>query len=228
MRFFPGHGFLVALLIIAFMSGSLPAGSQRMIVRGTPARNTHFTPPPPAATEDILLSEDFESGELPGAQWEIIDNNPDENWFVGRDVDQFMNGTYIAWVNFDEDDESDEWIITPEIDLEEVVDPRLYFSRFYGEPYWAQFATLYVRISTDGGTSYPDTIYTITTESLAGCVDVELSLEDYEDESIMIGFQYAGMDGDSVGLDDIYVTDGELTGVQLMSWGAVKSSMKKK
>jgi hypothetical protein len=216
------------------------AENKKIITRGNHSGSSKSTPQILPHNEEILLSEDFESGELPSDPWEIVITNttvdtlaPDtlevHYWFVAIDDQEFINGSYIAWVNYDIDDPSDEWIITPEIDLEGVEDPRLYFSRFYGIPDpWSEKATLHVRLSKDNGVTFPDTIYSITPSSIPGVEHVELSLMNYMDEQVKIGFQYAGMDGDSVGLDNIIVTDGEFTDIQVMSLGTFKNSLRKK
>jgi hypothetical protein len=216
---------IVVLFLMALIGMGVPlsAQSRKMVWRGSGDGNRNAPGAPLAMMGEILLSEDFESGELPSDPWEIVITNSNEPWFAGLDTENLMNGTYIAWVNYDTDNPSDEWIITPDIDLTGVENPNLYFSRYYGIPDpWSEYATLYVRISTDGGTTFPDTIYSITPDSPAKYLEVNIPLDGYQDMEISIGFQYAGQDGDSVGLDDIYVVDGELEGVQIMSWGRLK------
>ena len=179
---------------------------------------------------------DFEDGEIPD-DWDVVETASENdtfpvNWFVATTDDSVAmgNGFFMAWVNYSESETQDEWIITPEMDFTDYSDSLyLDFLQVYHVPDpWADSATVYIRVSTDNGATWPDTIYSITTESEPGLAQVTLDLADLapacvNSDSVKIGFEYSGRNGDSAGLDDIVVRAGAGTGIRNSSWGRIKS-----
>jgi hypothetical protein len=160
----------------------------------------------------VLLAENFEGGVMPPAggwetfhrgattrQWQLTDNPP----FV-------YEGTYAAWVNYDGSLASDEWLVSPLLDLTNAVDPMLSFMAMSDTGY--PTATMKVWATDAAGDP-------LTTEPLWDLVEDEtwptwayrpimLDLSAFEGQSIRIAWQYVGLDGESFGLDLVTVTAG--------------------
>lgn len=190
---------------------------------------------------DTLCSSTFEDGKLP-AEWTFVNTAPPndtfpENWFVTTTDDSIAigNGYYLCWVNYSETNIQDEWIKTPIMNLSQYTDEiYLDFVRIYHAPDpWADSATVYVRVSLDGGSTWPDTVYSISRFDNPGRKDISLRLDELVpecagNETVGIGFQYAGKNGDSAGLDDISVSavPPDTVKIQNSSWGAIKASFR--
>ncbi len=205
------------------------------------SRTCSFGPPEATMTgsTDTLCSSTFEEGDLP-AGWAIVKTAPPndtfpENWFVTTTDDSIAIGNdyYLGWVNYSETNIQDEWIKTPVLDMTQYTEEiYLDFIRIYHSPDpWADSATVYVRVSLDGGSTWPDTVYSISRLDAPGREDVRLRLDELSPEcagnaTVAIGFQYAGKNGDSAGLDDISVSAKSSEKQQKSTWGSLKADFK--
>ena len=126
---------------------------------------------------------------------------------------------YIAYIQYDEYEESDEWLITKPVQIKE--EDYLFFDLSY-IPYFLFYnfenkddglnATLIVKISTDGGESWTqlldvaDLEYS-TQEELedSSFRRFRIDVSEYVGQTVLIAFQYVGIYGDSMQLDDVYV-----------------------
>ena len=79
----------------------------------------------------IILSEGFEDGTMPPpGGWYTIDNNPTYNWEIVDNAtypDFVHSGDYAGWVNYDSGNQSDEWLVSPDIDLTGLDEVTLIF-----------------------------------------------------------------------------------------------------
>lgn len=81
---------------------------------------------PQKLAKGSILSEGFEEGALPEG-WSVIETNNYQNWFIGTDPAWAHTGNCEAWVNYDNHEDSDEWLITPNLDLTGTAMSRLFF-----------------------------------------------------------------------------------------------------
>lgn len=212
-------------------SGSGPS-TAAAVIRGRPAAMGTAPSSPRTRGDEVLLEEDFETGALPES-WLYRttraggDSLPG-SWFIAPTDPEIVlgSGRYCAWVNWDTTEQADEWMISPRLDLSDLrlEEVHLDFTRIYHDPAaWADEATLLVRISRDDGSSFPDTLYRVTSRSRPGVERVSIDISDYIGAStVRLGFQYSGQGGDSAGLDDIRVRTGLPVKIQRSTWGGVK------
>jgi hypothetical protein len=157
-----------------------------------------------------LLDEGFESGQIPPSGWSTVDNNSNNhNWdLVARAIDpEYVHGgSYAAWVNYDDSHTSDEWLVTPVIDLRSTSGAILEF--------WAESdtgwcdANMLLHVLDPGGTVL-GTVWNMCAEEnwytfAYRAVTVDLSA--YTGRRIKLAWQYVGIDGESFGLDDVSVS----------------------
>lgn len=110
-----------------------------------------------AAGTQIVLSEDFENG---APNWTV--DNPDSDITWALTTSGAGNGGAVKAVmdnyNYDAAGQID-WLISPVIDLSNTTDPLLEIEHAYAR-YDANFKDqLEVRISTDGGSTFPTTLF---------------------------------------------------------------------
>ena len=159
-----------------------------------------------------ILSEDFESGTFPPDGWMLQSSNEAFTWYL-YEVGP-ITGTYSATVEYDPALVfQDEILISPAMDLSSNSSATLTFNASLSY-YWAVDPNdnydFNVLVSTDGGTTWTE-IWDETELGTFGNfvpIPVEISLNDYVGQSgVHIGFQYLGVDGAQVILDDIVVLD---------------------
>jgi len=163
--------------------------------------------PMPAAF-DTLLSEGFEDGVMPPpGGWSTIDTSSTRNWGIVDAVtypDFVHSGDYAAWVNYDSTVASDEWLISPDIDLIGYSSVTLTF--------WAESDTLYPGATMElhiRGAGFDDTIWDMIQDETWDTFEyreMTFDLSNYIGDTINISWRYVGLDGESFGLDDILVT----------------------
>lgn len=159
-----------------------------------------------------ILSEGFEDGEMPPpGGWYTIDKHPTDNWdIVDNDTyPQFVHsGDYAGWVNWDDQNSSDEWLVSPDIDLTEFDEVTLVF--------WAEADTNWPGATVELhvlGDDLDDIIWDlIEDENWDNFTYREMvfDLSEYTSQIISIAWRYVGFDGQSFGLDDILIFEEEL------------------
>jgi subtilisin family serine protease len=176
-------------------------------------------PGPRAAPADrpagILLDEGFEGGAMPPAGgWSVINTHPTRNWTivdVGTYPDFVHSGTYAGWVNYDTPTASDEWLLTPVIDLTGIPDASIEFWA-YSDTNWCPGggtgATMILHVTDTGGTPLATLWDMCADETWSTSIyrSVTKDLSAYQGQQIKLAWQYVGIDGQSFGLDDISVT----------------------
>jgi len=162
----------------------------------------------------IILSEDFEEGLIPPTGWKHIVNNSNCSWELG--IHNCHDGVYSAQcLNDVQNNFQDEWIITPILDFRDYSEIYLSFWWFLSY-YWAvspyDFYDLNVKISIDGGFNWtliwnennlsPFENWNWYNTSFGKPIDLSL----YNDkDNISIGFQYLGVNGAQLNIDDIVI-----------------------
>lgn len=155
-----------------------------------------------------LLEEDFEGETFPPTDWDIITTNTDTveghlcTWFRG-DVEASRHhdnaGAYV-WFS---DNPSNEWLITPGIDLSGISEEdrvELIFNSSY-TPTLESEIHHYVLLSLDGGTTWTDTLLDVNHVEVENptlepvFIDDEpnpfsIDLSGYIGDTITIGFNY--------------------------------------
>ncbi len=160
----------------------------------------------------IILSEGFEDGIMPpSGGWYTINNNPTYNWEIVDNAtypDFVHSGDYAGWVNYDSGNPSDEWLVSPDIDLTGLDEVTLVF--------WAESNTIYPDATVElhiRGEGFDDVIWDmIKDENWDEFIYREMTfdLSNYVCQIINISWRYVGFDGQSFGLDDILVSSGPL------------------
>ncbi len=163
----------------------------------------------------VLLSEGFESGSVPPAGWSTVVTNPGAtfNWYPGTYT---FEGLYSAEVLYDPAlVAQDEWLISPVLDLTGVTsDIRVEFywdmSYFWGVDPNDNY-DLELRISTDGGATFPTLLWDESGEGVFGdyvYYKEVVSLAAYMgSSSVVLAWRYVGVDGAQANVDFINVTD---------------------
>jgi len=173
--------------------------------------------------DDILL-EDFEGGTVPPSGWTLDSNLGTHTWGIEDRPAYVHSGTYSAGCRYQSGQTQDEKLITPAIDISPYPSADLSFW-WYGSTYYAQFANLYVRVSTDGS-NYDDVWEIPYDPSGSGShiwTQQYLSLGDYAASStVYIMFRYLGDGGDWVFIDDISVVSSNA--VESSSLGRIKAT----
>lgn len=157
-----------------------------------------------------LLYEDFDEGDFPPNGWERVVTNQDYFWFPGAtqdwgfdEIDSSDDGSAaIPWI----DEDQDEWMISPELDLTTVSEPQLSFYVLHGTTYLS-YAVMKLKISTDANHENWTELW--QTEDDGGGFEwrkIEIDLSGYTNEStVKLGWQYVGNNGNDMAMDSIYV-----------------------
>jgi hypothetical protein len=169
-----------------------------------------------------VLAEGFEDGLMPPpGGWEVITTHSVRNWSITLNPDFIHSGSYAAWVNYDTPEASDEWLLTPDLDLSGVANATLDFWAISDTdwcPNGGVGANMLLHVTDSGGTP------TATVWDMCNDEDpdwdgpfqyrpVMVDLSAYDGQMIRLAWQYVGIDGQSFGLDDVM-----LTGVKAIPW----------
>lgn len=181
------------------------------------------------AVGDTLLIEGFEAFTgtdqtwLPTGWTRKTTNTFDmkKTWFIGAPQASLNSSKYLSFVEFDYDNASDEWLITPELTLGAQNDMIFYLlsnpsEMFYTDKYGVTHkdqitATFQIMISVNGGEyttlfdAAKDVNYTDDEFKKIGYRQMRVKLHDYASKKVKIGFRYVGKGGGSIGLDDIFI-----------------------
>jgi hypothetical protein len=163
----------------------------------------------------VLLTEGFESGAVPPAGWSDVITNPGAtfHWYPGSYT---FEGFYSAEVLYDPAlVPQDEWLISPILDFTSVTaDIRVDFywdmSYYWGVDPFDNY-DLELRISTDGGSTFPTLLWDESGEGVFGnyvYYHEVVSLAAYMGENdVVLAWRYVGVDGAQANVDFINVTD---------------------
>ncbi|MFH2095184.1 MAG: choice-of-anchor J domain-containing protein, partial [Bacteroidota bacterium] len=221
--------FIVMVLIaaVAWSQFNRPAFQSKYEERSQKAalydvKVTHHDIQQNAVKANVLLEEDFDSGTFPPTGWTKIDGPNTEHW-QGCAGDQYiLNGTNIAYCYWEAaTNDQDEWLITPTIAVPSAGQPSRLVFEWCSTHYWMvdpyDNGDWTVFVSTDGGTTFPDTIWCEQRQDLveaAGGVwpwdtyvwyTAYCDLSAYAGQSINIAWNYRANDAGSVGFDNVMV-----------------------
>jgi hypothetical protein len=176
-----------------------------------PPRPTTAGPASLASPAGILLNEGFEDGVMPPpGGWSTTQSHPSYNWAVADYASWIHSGSFAARVDWDAGTASDEWLLSPVIDLTDVPDALLDFwalSVTFWCPNNGSGADVFLHVTEPGGT-FIDTVWNMCSESWETweyrLVSVDLS--PFQGEQVRLAWQYVGIDGISFLLDDISLT----------------------
>jgi len=166
---------------------------------------------PVSTGRDTILDEGFEDGVMPpSGGWYTDELNLVTPWTLVDAVtypDYVHTGDYAGWINYDTPNPSDNWLISPDLDLTGYDAVTLVF--------WAQSttdwptATMELHIRGDG---IDDILWDMILDEVWPTDfiyrEMTFDLSSYIDQVINISWRYVGIDGNSFGLDDITVTTG--------------------
>jgi len=163
--------------------------------------------------QTTVLTEGFQDTTFPPTNWSLNQNNPSQTWSRIASVNDPTN--FIAQVQYDENlIQQDEWLITPSLDLsgfEQIsLEFKLGMSYYWGVNPNDNYDAL-IKVSVDGGNTWTqiwneDVLGTFTNFTMN---NVNLDISTYNQNDVKIAFQYYGVDGAQLLLDDIVVTGTE-------------------
>lgn len=166
-------------------------------------------------TAPLLLDEGFEGGSSFPTDWLRSSKGATLNTWTIKDAlvdnpDHIDEGQYAAWITYDVANASDEWLLTPSMDVSAATDMTLSFRAWSSTLYPG--ATMKVWVTDAAGDPLTDEPLwdLIRDEDWADpgyrSVFVDLSAFDgYDAGEIRIAWQYVGQNGQSFGLDEVQV-----------------------
>ncbi|MBN1665853.1 MAG: FG-GAP repeat protein, partial [Anaerolineales bacterium] len=162
------------------------------------------------ASRITLLSQGFEEGSMPPTAWERRSLGTSSNtWMLVDTVynpDKVHSGSFASWVSYDAINSQDEWLLSPAFFIPiDVVTTTLEFWMASDTLYPGATATLFA-IEASG--SYTDTLWDMIADENWPTFDyrlVSIDLSVYAGQSIRLAWQYHGLDGESLAMDEIHV-----------------------
>lgn len=161
-----------------------------------------FTLPAGDITAITLLDEGFE-GSFPPQGWNRYDDGRGKRWEYSSNA---YSGNYSArhqnyyWIN------ENGWLVTPEMNLEEIADYKLTFYRYNNRSNRYRYQGIYISTTTNAPSEFVEFV------ELGRGVDntwvkhtIDLS-EFIGEEHLYIAFVYQGRNADDVYIDDVKIT----------------------
>lgn len=146
------------------------------------------------------LSEDFE-GTFPPSGWTVINNDGGSYTWV-QYSGYAHGGTYSAGCHY-ESNESDDWMITPQLTSVGANDVLSFWYRIRSSTY-PESLEVRLSITTDDISSFTDVIFAGTLTSLS-YVEQKVNLGAYVGEDVYIAFVYKSQDMFYLYVDDVSV-----------------------
>ena len=152
-----------------------------------------------------LIFEGFEDGVMPPPSgWYLEELNSDYGWFIGDQ--NVYNGSFCGWINFDNANEKDNWLISPNIDSIGYSSLLLSFWGKSDTNYPG--ATVEVHIQKIGSDTVVWDLIQDETWDIFDWYNVNIDLSSYAGTTFNVSWRYVGIGGESFGLDDIRITSG--------------------
>jgi len=165
-------------------------------------------------TPTVILSEGFEGGVLPPAGgWETIHKGDTiREWTLIDEVtypEYVFDGDYAGWINFDYPAESDEWLLSPIVDVSEMVNLELSFLAISDT--LNPGATMKLWVTDESGTPLTvEPIWDLIRNENWSSIEYRQMIFDLSDfdgyGNVRIAWQYVCVDGQSFGLDLVKLT----------------------
>ncbi|MBN1350775.1 choice-of-anchor J domain-containing protein [candidate division KSB1 bacterium] len=166
-----------------------------------------------SAVDARFLAEYFEGGIMPPTGWLKIDGNSQPgnypaHWFI--DSTYAYEGFYAGCCRWGYN--LDEWLISPELDFSAAVAPKLTFfweSSYYWNVSPYNNGDLFVKISTDGGTTWSElwTFGDIGFWENWVWYRTEIDLAAYTGQKIKLAFHVKADDNADIAIDAVTITD---------------------
>ena len=167
-------------------------------------------------TQTVLIQEGFDGTFLP-AGWTNIVTNSNHTWMQGNvqnhnfnTIDpNSTNSAICPWVA----ENQNEWLITPSFNLGSGSASIEFYAGFSTQ--YLGSATMNLKISTDGGSNWTQ-LWTAENDGQDWTWRQEIiDLSSYSNkQNLRLAWQYAGNDGDIVGVDGVKLTGFTSTGVE--------------
>jgi len=165
----------------------------------------------------IVLNETFSANVMPPTDWELIQTNPAETWYIDSSLPH--SEPYCAAVHRGENNSGlqNEWLISPRLDFTQYtgfINLSFWWYTSCYVAHWKDYIDLNVSISTDNGSAWT---LVWSDDNITGnytswkWFNTTIYLSKYAGESqVKIGFQYYSNVTDQspsqeVSIDDIYV-----------------------
>jgi len=167
----------------------------------------------------IFYWQDFESGSMPPPTWNLTSGTTPQTWKAGTSATYTpISGDYFALCRYDETylpEGQDEKLFSPVLNLTGLTDAKLsfwfLFSRYWGITPYDNY-DLQVLLSTDGGTTFSDTIWTeLSTDTASWSswewVRADIDLTPYVTETaLQLCFRYVGYDGADAAIENVEIS----------------------
>jgi len=201
-----GMLFSTCFFIVPVNSSATVPNKLSKMAPSSVERNRHAASPISSIGQ---LFQGFEDGVMPPpGGWYTLDGNTIQPWTIVDAVTYplFVNsGNYAAWINYDNYNYSNNWLVSPNINLTGYVKANLTFWAESDTNYTGATMKLYIR-----GDGINDTIWDMIQDEIWPQEQFEyrektFDLSAYVDKTINISWRYVGIGGESFGLDDISV-----------------------
>jgi len=153
-----------------------------------------------------FLEEGFEGVTFPPAGWTAVSVKGDEIW--DRVTDDFNSGTASAFIDYDYP-EGEDWLITPQINIQSGATISFYLTRQYSSNYPPDYLYVYVSITDNSLTSFTleNQIFALDINSLTYGVFTQFTydLTAYAGQNVYIAFKHVDADGNGCYLDDVKI-----------------------
>jgi hypothetical protein len=168
----------------------------------------------PFTIDDIgifIYEQGFEEGLMPPSDgWEMVHNGATlEEWEITSTPDWVYEGTFAAWIYYDDFAPSDEWLLTPMFDTSAFENLDLSFMA-YSNTDWVDEATVRVWVTDTNGNPLTAEPIWDQSDELWSAVDyyqVQIDLSAYDSYGpIRIAWQYEGQGGQVFGLDNLRIS----------------------
>jgi hypothetical protein len=208
------------LVVSALLCSNISVIAGTAMNKSTPnIQMSRFSDEPKAIASDaseIVLNETFSANVMPPTDWELIQTNPSETWYIDSTLPH--STPYCATVHrATASGLQNEWLITPRIDLTKYTGDINISFWWYTSCYvahWKDYIDLNVSISTDNGSAWT---LLWSDDNITGnytswkWIETNIELAKYGGESqVKIGFQYYSnvsteQSSQEVSIDDIIV-----------------------
>ncbi len=159
---------------------------------------------------ELLLDQGFEGGQMPPTEsWEVLHHGATANvWEIKGDLDKVYEGQYTAWVGYDDNNHSDEWLITPVMDFSSLSQPALTFWAL-SDTNWPGATMKLWALDESNQKLSAEPLWDMVQDESWGIWAYRFLLIDLRPYAgvgqLRIGWEYVGQGGQSFGLDLIKV-----------------------
>ncbi len=170
----------------------------------------------------ILLEEDFE-GTWPPTGWTVNDGPLTQHWHQIPGDSYVDNGTQLAFIYWEAGGvDSDDWLISPSVSIPAAGGQPSKLSFDWASTYYWNVdpndnADIFVKITTDGGTSWDAPVWADDDSTLIAQSGVAfpwatyewstsfIDLSAYAGQDIQFAYHYTGNDGGSFWIDNVMI-----------------------